>query len=90
MEISTYSFILPHLDPLALYLHFCPDGPGLLESLNPLPKTGRYSIVPLHWQERYRLQNGVLFRHDQDGSTKLSGKPLTTLAQILQERAVLG
>ncbi len=88
MAIYTYSFFLPHFDPLALYLHFCPDGPGLLESLNPLPKTGRYSIIPLHWQERYRLQNGILFRHDQDGSTKLPGKPLTTLARILQERAV--
>ncbi|MEA3544918.1 MAG: anthranilate synthase component I family protein [Thermodesulfobacteriota bacterium] len=88
MSIPSYSFTLPHLDPLALYLHLCPNGPGLLESLNPLPKTGRYSIVPLHWQERYRLKNGTLFRHDQNGTTKLPGKPLTTLAHILQQRAV--
>jgi para-aminobenzoate synthetase component 1 len=88
MAISTHSFILPDFDPLALYLHFCPDGPGFLESLNPLPKTGRYSIVPLHWQEHYQLKNGTLFRYDHDGATELPGNPLATLGQILQERAV--
>ncbi|MDX2496120.1 MAG: anthranilate synthase component I family protein [Desulfuromusa sp.] len=88
MAISTHSFILPHFDPLALYRHVCPDGPGFLESLNPLPKTGRYSIVPLHWQEHYQLKNGTLFRYDHDGTTKLPGNPLETLGQILQERAV--
>ncbi len=88
MAASTHSFSLPHFDPLALYLHFCPDGPGFLESLNPLPKTGRYSIVPLRCQERYRLQDGILFCTDQDGVSKLPGKPLTTLADILQQRAV--
>ncbi len=88
MAISTHSFHLPDFDPLALYLHFCPEGPGFLESLNPLPKTGRYSIVPLRWQECYRLQNGTLFRCDADGTTELPGKPLTTLENILLERAV--
>lgn len=88
MAIATHTFFLRHFDPLALYLHFCPDGPGLLESLNPLPKTGRYSIIPLHWQERYQLQNGTLFRHDRDGTTELPGKPLTTLNHILQERNI--
>ena len=88
MTISTHSFTLSRFDPLALYLHLCPEGPGLLESLNPLPKTGRYSIVPLHWQERYRLQNGTLFRCDREETTKLPGTPLTTLNHILQERTV--
>lgn len=88
MAISTYSFILPHFDPLALYLHFCPEGPGFLESLNPLPKTGRYSIIPLRCHERYRLQNKTLFRYDQDRATELPGKPLAVLDRILQERAV--
>jgi len=88
MAISTHSFILPYFDPLALYLRFCPNGPGFLESLNPRPETGRYSIVPLHWQEQYHLKNGALFRYNQDGATKLPGKPLTTLALILRERRV--
>ncbi len=83
----THSFALPDFDPLALYLHLCPDGPGLLESLNHLPKTGRYSIVPLRWQERYLLRDGNLFRDDGDSATKLSGSPLTILKQILQSRA---
>ncbi len=88
MTISTHSFHLPDFDPLALYLHFCPEGPGFLESLNPLPKTGRYSIVPLRWQERYRLQNGTLLRCDTDSTTELPGKPLTTLESIRQERSI--
>lgn len=88
MTISTHSFILPHFDPLTLYLHFCPDGPGFLESLNPLPKTGRYSIVPLHWLEHYRLQNGTLSRYSSDGTTELTDRPLTTLKKILQKRAI--
>ncbi len=88
MAISTYSFPLPHFDPLALYLHFCPEGPGFLESLNCLPKTGRYSIIPLRYHERYLLQNKTLFRYDQDKATELPGKPLAILDRILQKRAV--
>ena len=88
MAIATHSFILQHFDPLTLYLDFCPDGPGFLESLNPLPKTGRYSIVPLRWQEHYWLKNESLFCSDQINTRKLSGKPLAALASILRKRAV--
>ena len=90
MAIFTHSFTLPHFDPLALYLHFYPEGPGFLESLNPLPKTGRYSIIPLRQQEHYLLQNETLFCHKQNNTTKLPGKPLTILNRILKERSVPG
>ncbi len=88
MPIRCHSFPLPDFDPLQLYLNLCPTGPGFLESLNPSPKTGRYSIVPLRWSEHYRLESDVLMRHDQSGTTILSGNPLDVLAQILQKRTV--
>lgn len=88
MAINSHSVPLPQFDPLALYLEFCPQGPGLLESLNPLPKTGRYSIVPLRWQERYQLRAGELYRCDKTGDVHLSGEPLTLLADILKQRSV--
>ncbi len=88
MPIQYHSFFLSDFDPLKLYLDLCPTGPGFLESLNPLPKTGRYSIVPLRWREHYRLEYNVLIRHDQSGTTTLPGKPLKVLAQILQKRSV--
>ena len=88
MAIATHSFILQHFDPLTLYLDFCPDGPGFLESLNPLPKTGRYSIMPLRWQEHYWLKNESLFCSDQINTQKLPGKPLAALDSILRKRAV--
>ena len=88
MPIRSHSFFLPDFDPLNLYHKLCPTGPGFLESLNPLPKTGRYSIIPLRWSEYYRLDGDVLTRRDQSGTTILSGKPLAVLAQILQDRTV--
>ncbi len=80
------SFPLSTFDPLALYLHSVPSGPGLLESLNPLPKTGRYSIVPLRHQEQYHLRNQQLYWHCPDGRQGRSDQPLTALANILAER----
>jgi para-aminobenzoate synthetase component 1 len=88
MAINFHSFALPRFDPLALYLHLCPAGPGLLESLNPRPKTGRYSIVPLRWRERYRLTAGRLSVHRDGGVTELPGEPLVRLGEILAQRAV--
>ena len=88
MSIYYHKFSLTDFDPLKLYLNVCPTGPGFLESLNPLPKTGRYSIVPLRWSEHYRLEGDVLIRHDQSGATALPGEPLEILAQILQKRAI--
>lgn len=88
MATVSHSFSLPRFDPLALYLEFCPHGPGLLESLNPLSKTGRYSIVPLRWQEHYQLRNGSLTRCQHDEVIQLEGEPLTLLADILKQRTV--
>jgi len=88
MPTCCHSFSLTDFDPLKLYLNLCPSGPGFLESLNPLPKTGRYSIVPLRWSEHYRLEGDVLIRHDQSGATIVPGKPLEALAQILEKRSV--
>ncbi len=86
MTISTHSFSLPQFDPLALYLHLCPNGPGFLESLNPLPKTGRYSIIPLRWHERYLLRDETLSRSIRNQTTVLPGPPLITLGRILKQR----
>jgi len=81
------SFDLPQFDPLAAFLHLAPDGPGFLESQNPNPRTGRYSIVPLSWQESYRLdQEGLWF---EDGSQRnLLGKdPFACLGEIFTQRS---
>ncbi|NOY12423.1 MAG: anthranilate synthase component I family protein [Deltaproteobacteria bacterium] len=88
MAINSHSFQLAHFDPLALYLNLCPQGPGLLESLNPRPKTGRYSIVPLRWREHYQLRGGQLYRYDEAGEHCLDGNPLPLLADILKQRTV--
>lgn len=88
MALTSHNFKLPRFDPLALYLKLCPQGPGLLESLNPLPKTGRYSIVPLRWQERYQLRNGKLYCYQANETSRLSGEPLAILADILRQRSV--
>ncbi len=86
--IRSCSFNLPRFDPLELYLHHCPNGPGFLETLNPRPKTGRYSIVPLSWQERYQLRDGQLLRSKGDRSDSLPGDPFANLAAILAERSL--
>lgn len=80
------SFPMTTFDPLALYLHCAPAAPGLLESLNPLPKTGRYSIVPLRRQEQYLLSNNQLHWHYPNGQYGRSDHPLTTLLEILTRR----
>lgn len=84
--MKTLRFPLTSFDPLQVYLHCCPQGPGLLESLNPLPRTGRYSIVPLRWQEEYRLHQGRLSWCFLDGTQGMAANPLATLAGILQQR----
>ena len=88
MAISTYSFSLPEFDPLATYLYCCPNGPGFLESLNPRPKTGRYSIVPLRWQEHYILKSDNLFCTEAINTRILRGEPLETLGDILRKKSV--
>ena len=88
MATRTHSIDFASFDPLALYLDLCPNGPGLLESLNPLPKTGRYSIVPLTWRETYRLIDGRLWISKDGQKTKLPGDPLARLAEILKQRTI--
>lgn len=88
MTVATHHFFLSHFDPLALYLHLCPGGPGFLESLGSGSKTGRYSIVPLRWREHYRLQNGTLFQSAQGITKELPGEPLIILEDILQQSTV--
>ncbi len=84
--MKTTSFSLTTFDPLALYQRCVPSGPGLLESLNPLTKTGRYSIVPLRSQEHYHLSNNQLHWSYPNGQQDNSDQPLATLAKILTER----
>lgn len=88
MTANYLSFPLVHFDPLTVYLHLCPQGPGLLESLNPLAKTGRYSIVPLRSRERYRLRNDQLYRYEKQKRVALDGDPFTLLTDILQQRCI--
>ena len=88
MTTNHLSFPLAVFDPLAVYLNFSPPGPGLLESLNPLPKTGRYSIVPLRFQERYQLRQGQLYRYEAKERFALDGEPFSLLANILQQRCI--
>lgn len=88
MTANTRTFPLPCFDPLALYRQFCPNGPGFLETLNPLPKTGRYSVLPLRWQEHYNYSDGQM--HIDDGVTITSKRcdPFDALAEILEQRKV--
>ncbi len=84
------SFTLSHFDPLALYQQLCPDGPGFLETLNPLPKTGRYSVLPLRWQEHYHFSNGQLYCSHQGRTTELGRDPFVQLNRIFERRARSG
>ncbi len=88
MTPKTFSIPLESFDPLLCYRQFFPAGPGFLESLNPRPKTGRYSIVPLRVIDSWRLMRARL-RH-QRGSLlrEIAGEPLRLLAEVLKERAV--
>ena len=88
MSIAIHSFFLKNFDPLRLHLHLCPDGPGLLETLNPLEKTGRYSIVPLRRRDSFLLEQGRLFQLNNGNRLERTGRALDTLAEILTERAV--
>ncbi len=81
--IRHLTMAMDSFDPLAIYNHLCPGGPGFLETLNPLPKTGRYSIVPLRTTERYVLAAGKLFCLDGDLYSELPGDPFSILEDIL-------
>lgn len=88
MAIATHSFELDNFDPLALHRHLSPDGPGLLESLNPQPATGRYSFVPLRQRGSYRSTPEGLLRCAGRKQSVLTGEPLAILAAILRDRTL--
>lgn len=88
MRCISHSFDLEHFDPLLLFRHLCPDGPGFLESPAPTPKTGRYSIVPLRRRESYRLDENGLVRIENGTERHLPGDPFEALAAILAARKV--
>jgi len=80
------TFTQDTFDPIALFLRFCPEGPGFLESAGRAPRTGRYSIVPLRRAESYRLDDAGLMRLDRTGTSVLPGEPFARLGAILSER----
>ncbi len=88
MQPNTFSAPLTKFDPLLCHQQFFPAGPGFLETLNPLPKTGRYSIVPLRSKETNRLQEGQLTCLQGQEQAVLQGDPLQRLAQILRQRRI--
>ena len=88
MPINTVSIPLQSFDPLLCHLQFFAEGPGFLETLNPLAKTGRYSVVPLRTTESYRLQDGKLLHLRGTITTELEGDPLQLLAQIHKGRKI--
>ena len=75
MTPRTFSTSLEAFDPLLCHLQFFPEGPGFLETLNPLPKTGRYSIVPLRRVDSWRLTESGLdeYRVDEWGGSNDGG-----------------
>jgi para-aminobenzoate synthetase component 1 len=88
MVAKTFSIPLDSFDPLLCHQQFFPAGPGFLESLNPLAKTGHYSVVPLRVVDSWRLADGRLHRHNGAQLRELAGEPLGLLTDILKQRAV--
>jgi para-aminobenzoate synthetase component 1 len=88
MQPQTRSLRLERFDPLALFLGLVPDGPGFLESPAPVGRISRFSIVPLHWQESYRLDDQGLHCLHKGSSRILPGDPFATLEAILAARRI--
>ncbi len=88
MAPTTFSIPLDSFDPLLCRQQFCPDGPGFLESLNPLAKTGNFSVVPLRVVDSWCLSNGRLMHQQGDQVRELAGEPLKLLGDILAQRAI--
>lgn len=88
MPPVTHSILLDSFDPLLCHQQFSPEGPGFLETLNPLPKTGRYSIVPLRVTDSWRLVDNIMLHKHGDLTDKIGGDPLALLADVLKERTV--
>ncbi|HEY5674934.1 MAG TPA: anthranilate synthase component I family protein [Malonomonas sp.] len=90
MPIKTFSVPLQKFDPLLCHLQFAAGGPGFLETLNPMTKTGRYSVVPLRTVDSYCLQNRCLTRSAGERLTELPGEPMQLLAEIHRQRSIQG
>jgi para-aminobenzoate synthetase component 1 len=86
MSVILHSFCPARFDPLALFLHLAPDGPGFLETPEPTPRTGRYSIVALRRRESFRLDEKGLAMVGPGGESLLPGDPFRTLAGIHRQR----
>lgn len=79
---------LDHFDPLRIYLYLCPQGPGFLESLNPTPGTGRFSIVPLRVRDIFRLDEQGLIQRTDGQTRTLPGDPFQRLDEIFAARRI--
>ncbi len=88
MNLRQHSFTVEFFDPLRLFARFAAEGPGFLESPEPTPRTGRYSLVALRKTESYYLDHRGLFRRRDNCDTPLPGEPLQMLAGILQQRRI--
>lgn len=88
MQPQTRSLSLERFDPLALFLGLVPDGPGFLESPSPAGRISRFSIVPLRWQESYRLDDQGLCRLQEGQVQSLPGDPFDILEAILAQRKI--
>jgi para-aminobenzoate synthetase component 1 len=88
MAPTTFSIPLANFDPLLCHQQFFPQGPGFLETLNSLAKTGRYSLVPLRRVDSYHLDEQTLHHHRGVQQRQLEGDPLELLAEVLKARAV--
>jgi para-aminobenzoate synthetase component 1 len=86
MTLQQHSFTVDRFDPLALFRHLAPDGPGFLESPEPTPRTGRYTIVALRRSESYCLDDAGLTHFCNGIEAALTGDPLQILSAILEQR----
>ncbi|KIH76514.1 para-aminobenzoate synthetase component 1 [Geoalkalibacter ferrihydriticus] len=86
MTPITLTLPLDHFDPLHLYLQLCPQGPGFLESLNPTPRTGRFSILPLRVRDIFRLDEQGLAQFENAQTRFLPGDPFVALEKVLAAR----
>jgi para-aminobenzoate synthetase component 1 len=86
MTLQQHTFTVDRFDPLALFVYLAPKGPGFLESPEPTPRTGRYTIAALRSSESYRLDDDGLSLLRDGTETNLPGDPLQTLAGILEQR----
>ncbi|PLY00847.1 MAG: aminodeoxychorismate synthase, component I [Desulfuromonas sp.] len=74
-------------DPLKIFRHLNPEGPGFLQSFGSSERVARYSIVPLRTAESYRLDHELVRLRNGTKET-IQGNPFAALGQILHARKV--